>query len=302
MSLTQHIKSKALDLGFSACGVSKQEYLKQESEQFKLWIDSGYSGEMEYMKNHFEMRFNPELLASGVKSIVSLAYNYYSNKTQMPNAPIISKYAFGEDYHNVIKDKLNELLTFAKQQNSNVEGRGFVDSAPVPEKTWAQKSGIGWLGKNSNIIIKNKGSFYFLAELMLNIELEYDTPATDSCGTCTRCIDSCPTQAITKPYMVDSRKCISYLTIELKGNAPENMKGNYANRMFGCDICQDVCPWNIRFAEPNKENRFQPKEELLLKTKHEWENLTQEEFDTLFAKSAVKRTKYSGLKRNIAAI
>lgn len=298
-ALTNKIKSEALRLGFSACGIAEAVVIDSEKYKFKNWIESGYNGEMMYMENHFDMRFNPRLLVNDAKTVISLAYNYYSLQKQVAGAPVISKYAYGEDYHKIIKEKLGQLLLFVQQQHEGAEGRGFVDSAPVHEKTWAQKSGIGWQGKNSNIIITKKGSFHFLAELIINIELEYDKPISEKCGTCTRCIDSCPTKAIVKPYVIDSNKCISYLTIELKNEIPEKMRGKLNNSIYGCDICQDVCPWNIRFAEENNEQRFKPPDELLYKSKDEWKNLNEDEFKKLFGKSAVKRTKYAGLKRNI---
>lgn len=296
--LSEKIKDKAKSLGFSACGIARAEFLKKDADYLKQWLDNGFHGEMKYMENHYEMRLDPRILVENSKSVISLAYNYYSTEKQAANAPVISKYAYGKDYHIVIREKLNELLKFIQQEDKNTEGRGFVDSAPVLEKTWAQKSGIGWVGKNSNIIIHKKGSFHFLAELIVTIELEYDEPTTVSkCGTCTKCIDSCPTGAIIKPYVIDSTKCISYLTIELKGNLPKNT--NLAGRMYGCDICQDVCPWNIRFASENNEPQFKPLPQLLSKTANDWKNLTEDEFKKLFKDSAVKRTKYYGLKRNI---
>ncbi|MDR1895755.1 MAG: tRNA epoxyqueuosine(34) reductase QueG, partial [Prevotellaceae bacterium] len=258
ITLSDKIKAEAYRLGFSACGIAKAEYLENEAKWFNHWLKLNCHGEMKYMENHLEMRFNPDKLTEGARSVISLAYNYYSSQKQVSGAPVISKYAYGQDYHFVVKDKLNRLLCFIRQQQSGVEGRGFVDSAPLLEKVWAQRSGIGWMGKNGNIIITGKGSFHFLAELALNVELQYDSPVTGKCGACTRCIDSCPAQAIVQPYVVDARRCISYLTIELKNELPETSKGKLAGRIFGCDICQDVCPWNIRFASENTEPLFQP--------------------------------------------
>jgi epoxyqueuosine reductase len=302
MELSGKIKTEASRLGFSACGIAGAMPLENESEKLRNWLNSGYNGEMNYMQNHFETRLNPAQLVEGAKSVISLAYNYYSSKKQIANAPIISKYAYGTDYHTVVKQKLNLLLDFVRQEHKNVKGRIFVDSAPILEKSWAQRSGIGRMGKNSNIIITNKGSFHFLAELILDVELEYDSPTTDKCGDCVRCIESCPTGAIVEPYIVDSRKCIAYLTIELKNDIPDSLKKKLKGRIFGCDICQDVCPCNIRFATENNEPLFTPSTDLLNKTKDEWNNLDEAEFQTLFRKSAVKRTKYSGLKRNLTNI
>ncbi|MDR1338664.1 MAG: tRNA epoxyqueuosine(34) reductase QueG [Prevotellaceae bacterium] len=299
MDLSEKIKTEAYRLGFAACGIARVMPLENESEQVEKWLDSRYHGEMKYMENHFAARLDPSRLVEGAKSLVSLAYNYYSSKTQVAGAPLISKYAYGTDYHTVLREKLNLLLDFVRQEREGVEGRGFVDSAPILEKSWAQRSGIGWQGKNSNVIITDRGSFHFLAELILNTELRYDSPAVNRCGSCVRCIESCPTGAIVEPYVVDARRCISYLSIELKGEIPDAFRGKFAGRMFGCDICQDVCPWNIRFANENTESMFSPSPDLLEKTKEEWENLSEEEFQSLFRKSAVKRTKYAGLKRNM---
>lgn len=300
MELSRKIKTEAYRLGFSACGIARVMPLNNESENLDKWLNSKYNGEMKYMENHFNIRLDPALLVDGAKSVISLAYNYYSSQRQVAEAPVISKYAYGMDYHIVIREKLNRLLDFIRQEQKEVKGRVFVDSAPILEKSWAQQSGIGWRGKNSSIIITGKGSFHFLAELILDTELEYDSPATGKCGACVRCMESCPTGAIVEPYVVDARKCISYLTIELKSEIPGSFRGKLAGRIFGCDICQDVCPWNIRFATENSEPMFAPSPDLLNKTEEEWNNLSEEEFRTLFRKSAVKRTKYSGLKRNVA--
>lgn len=253
---------------------------------------------MTYMENHFDKRLDPRLLVDGAKSVISLLLNYYPSEQQNQESYKISKYAYGEDYHFVIKDKLKSLLQFIQEEIGEVNGRVFVDSAPVLDKAWAAKSGLGWIGKNANLITQKVGSFYFIAELIIDLELEYDTPTTDHCGTCTACIDACPTQAIIQPYVVDGSKCISYFTIELKDNLPQEMKGQFEDWVFGCDVCQDVCPWN-RFAKPHHEPLFQPKPELLNFSKRDWQELTKETFNKVFKNSAVKRTKFEGLLRNI---
>ena len=256
-------------------------------------------GEMQYMENHFDKRLDPTKLVEDSKSVVSLLLNYFpSNEPQDKTAPKISKYAYGADYHIVIKEKLKRLLEFIYEEIGEVSGRAFVDSAPVLDKAWAAKSGLGWVGKNSNLITKDTGSFYFIAELIIDLPLNYDNPTTDHCGTCTACIDACPTKAIVDPYVVDGSKCISYFTIELKNELPSSMKGSFDNWMFGCDICQDVCPWN-RFSKAHSEPLFNPKDKLLSMSKSEWEEITEELFQEIFKKSAVKRTKFSGLTRNI---
>ncbi len=250
------------------------------------------------MENYFDKRLNPSLLVNGAKSVISLMYNYYPTQTQIADAPKISKYAFGNDYHEVIKEKLNEFLFSLKENIGDINGRAFVDSAPVLEKAWAAKSGLGWVGKNSNLISKQQGSFYFLAELIIDLELEYDGPIKDYCGTCTKCIDACPTQAIVEPYVVDGSKCISYLTIELKENIPNEFKNKMDNWVFGCDVCQDVCPWNS-FSEPHQQPLFNDNRGLLNFSEKEWMEMTEETFKKVFGKSAVKRTKFKGLKRNL---
>ena len=250
------------------------------------------------MENHFDKRLDPTLLVPGAKSVVSLLLNYFPQETQREDSYKLSKYAYGRDYHFVIKDKLKQLLHFINEEIGEVGGRAFVDSAPVLDKAWAAKSGLGWIGKNSNLLSKKTGSFFFIAELIIDLELEYDTPVTDHCGSCTACIDACPTDAIYEPYKVDGSKCISYYTIELKDSIPESEKGKFEDWMFGCDICQDVCPWN-RFSKPHNEPLFDPHPDLLQMTKHDWEEITRETFNEIFRKSAVKRTKYDGLKRNI---
>ncbi|WP_378181754.1 tRNA epoxyqueuosine(34) reductase QueG [Aquimarina sp. SS2-1] len=296
---TQLIKSEAKRLGFLSCGVSKAEFLEQEAPRLEKWLSDNMQGQMSYMENHFDKRLDPTLLVEGSKSVISLLLNYYPSETQKdPNAPKISKYAYGQDYHQVIKQKLKKLQEFITENIGEVHGRAFVDSAPVLDKAWAAKSGLGWIGKNSNLLTQKVGSYYFIAELIVDLELEYDLPVTDHCGTCTACIDACPTQAIVDPYVVDGSKCISYFTIELKDEIPAHYRGQFDNWMFGCDVCQDVCPWN-RFSKPHNEPLFNPKPELLAMTKRDWEEITQEVFSKVFQKSAVKRTKFSGLKRNI---
>ena len=297
---SQMIKAEALRLGFMACGISKADFLEDEAPRLENWLNQNHHGEMAYMANHFDKRLDPRLLVEGSKSVVSLTLNYYTPQKQLDlNAPKISKYAYGLDYHTVIKEKLQELMYFINENIGEVDGRCFVDSAPVMDKAWAQKSGLGWRGKNTNLISKEAGSFFFLAELIIDLELAYDTPfTTDHCGTCTRCIDACPTDAIIAPYTVDGSKCISYLTIELKNEIPTEFKGKMQNWMFGCDICQDVCPWN-RFATPHQEKAFEPAHELLQLKKEELIEMTADVFKQVFNKSAVKRTKFKGLKRNI---
>jgi len=281
-----------------SCGVSKAGFLEQEAPRLEDWLNKNRNGEMHYMENHFDKRLDPTLLVPGAKSVVSLLLNYYPEETQREDAYKISKYAYGTDYHFVIRDKLKEFLEAIRAHIGEVDGRAFVDSAPVLDKAWAAKSGLGWVGKNSNLLTKQVGSFFFIAELIIDLELEYDTPVTDHCGSCTACIDACPTQAIVDPYVVDGSKCISYFTIELKNEIPDYAKGKMDDWMFGCDVCQDVCPWN-RFSRPHKEPLFNPKPELLQYSKKEWKELTQEVFSEIFKKSPVKRTKFSGLKRNI---
>lgn len=295
---TQLIKAEAKRLGFLSCGISKAEFLEEEAPRLEKWLNQNMHGEMQYMENHFDKRLDPTKLVEGSKSVISLLLNYFPSKTQHPDSYKISKYAYGTDYHFVIKDKLKELLHFIQEEIGEVHGRAFVDSAPVLDKAWAAKSGLGWIGKHSNLLTQQVGSFYFIAELIVDLELEYDTPVTDHCGTCTACIDACPTEAIVAPYVVDGSKCISYLTIELKNGIPNEFQGKLDEWMFGCDVCQDVCPWN-RFSKPHHEPLFHPSPELLSFTKKDWEEITEDVFRKVFKKSAVKRTKYAGLKRNI---
>lgn len=299
-NITHLIKQKAAELGFTYCGISKAEFLEEEAPRLEAWLKADMHGSMAYMQNHFDKRLDPRLLVDNAKSVISLLYNYYTEDRQAdPEAPKISKYAYGKDYHYVIKDKLKELMQFVKENIGSVNGRAFVDSAPVMDKVWAKKSGLGWIGKNSNLITKKQGSFFFIAELIIDIELEYDGPIKDYCGTCTRCIDACPTEAIVTPYVVDGSKCISHFTIELKDEIiPEEMKGKFQNWAFGCDICQDVCPWNS-FSLQHKEPEFNANKKMLEMNKGEWEEITEEIFEGLFSGSALKRAKYKGLKRNI---
>jgi len=295
---TNLIKSEAKRLGFLSCGISKAEFLEEEAPRLENYLNKDMQGEMSYLENHFDKRLDPTKLVPDSKSVVSLLLNYYPEKKQREDTYKISKYAYGNDYHFIIKDKLKYLMNFIQEEIGEVHGRAFVDSAPVLDKAWAGKSGLGWIGKHSNLITKNTGSFYFIAELIIDLELEYDYPTTDHCGTCTACIDACPTQAILEPYVVDGSKCISYFTIELKNEIPSLLKGKFNDWMFGCDICQDVCPWN-RFSKPHNEPLFSPKPELLSNSKKEWEEMTEEVFQNIFRKNPVKRTKYTGLIRNI---
>jgi len=296
---TQLIKEEAIRLGFSACGISQAKFLEKEASHLENWLKENRNGEMAYMENHFDKRLDPTLLVDGAKSVISLLYNYHNP------APIfgsdqykISQYAYGEDYHEVIKEKLKLLLAFIEEQIGEIAGRAFVDSAPILEKAWAQMSGLGWMGKNGNIIHKKAGSFFFLSELILDLDLAYDTPVTDHCGNCTACIDACPTEAIYEPQKVDGSKCISYFTIELKDNFPSNMPVAWKDWIFGCDICMNVCPWN-RFAKKHDEPKFEPNPLFLQMNKADWKDLTEEVFKQISKNSAIKRTKYNGLKRNI---
>lgn len=302
-SYTKMIKNRARELGFMDCGIAQAGFLEGEAPRLEAWLNKGFHGEMQYMENHFDKRLDPRLLVDGAKSVISLSLNYYTPEQQYDtDAPRISKYAYGADYHDVIKDKLKQLLQFIRENIGEVNGRAFVDSAPVLDKAWAKKAGLGWIGKNTNLINKNRGSFFFLAELIVDLELEYDVqPTADHCGTCTRCIDACPTEAIVGPYLVDGSKCISYLTIELKNEIPAYFKDKMDGWMFGCDVCQDVCPWN-RFSVLNQEPAFKPHPDLLGMTRHDWNEITEETFKKVFKASAVKRTKYAGLKRNIEFI
>ena len=297
---TSFIKGEAKRLGFLSCGISRAEFLEEEAPLLEIWLNNGCHGEMSYMENHFDKRLDPTKLVDGAKSVISLSLNYYSDELQLDlAAPKISRYAYGEDYHSVIKSKLGLLIQSIQEHIGEVNGRAFVDSAPVLDKAWAKKSGLGWIGKNSNLISEKAGSFFFLAELIIDLDLEYDiAPTVDHCGTCTKCIDACPTEAIVAPYVVDGSKCISYLTIELKNEIPAEFKGKMDNWMFGCDICQDVCPWN-KFSVLHTEPAFIPHHDLLGINSAEWQEITQDTFNKVFKNSAVKRTKFKGLKKNI---
>jgi epoxyqueuosine reductase len=297
---TSIIKQKAKDLGFFHCGISRAAFLEEEASHLDQWLKKNYNGEMSYMENHYDKRLDPRILVDGAQSVVSLLLNYYpENDIQNPDAPKISKYAYGQDYHFVIKDKLKSLLNHIQEEIGEVGGRVFVDSAPVMDKAWAKRSGLGWVGKNTNLIHPKHGSFFFIAELIIDLPLVEDGPMKDYCGTCTKCIDACPTDALVAPYQIDGSKCISYLTIELKEGIPEEFKGKMEDWMFGCDICQDVCPWN-RFSMTHSIEEFKPKDSLLEMTRLEWKEMTKEVFSEVFKGSAVKRTKFEGLKRNIA--
>ena len=295
---TQLIKTESKRLGFLSCGISKSGFLEEEAPRLESYLNKQMHGQMSYMENHFDKRLNPNLLVDDAKSVVSLLLNYSPAEHQIEDSYKISKYAYGQDYHFVIKEKLKELLHSIQTEIGEVSGRAFVDSAPVLDKAWAAKSGLGWIGKHSNLISKQTGSFYFIAELIIDLELEYDHATTDHCGSCTACLDACPTEAIVAPYVVDGSKCISYFTIELKDNLPVEMKGKFNDWAFGCDICQDVCPWN-RFSKPHNEPLFNPNPELLSMTKKDWQEITEDTFKKVFKNSAVKRTKFAGLQRNI---
>lgn len=295
---TQLIKSWAQELGFTSCGISKAEFLEEEAPRLEQWLNQGKQGTMRWMENHFDKRLDPTQLVPGAKSVVSFTLNYFPEHEQNPEAPKLSKYAYGEDYHFVIKDKLKEIIHRIQEEIGEVDGRAFVDSAPVLDRAWAAKSGLGWIGKHSLLLTKKEGSFFFIGELILDLVLVPDGPTTDHCGSCTACIDACPTDAIVQPYVVDSNKCISYLTIELREAIPEDFAGQMEDWAFGCDICQDVCPWN-RFSKPTRESRFTPKSELLEMNRSDWMEITEEVFKELFRRSAVKRTKLEGLKRNL---
>lgn len=295
---TQFIKKTADDLGFEACGISKAGHLEENARHLETWLNNGYHGKMTYMENHFEKRVDPTKLVEGAKSVVSLLFNYVPEEKFDSENYKISKYAYGYDYHYVIKDKLKQFLNKINDEVGEVTGRVFVDSAPVLDRTWAEKSGIGWIGKNSLLITKKRGSFYFIAELILDLELVPDLSTTDHCGTCTACIDACPTDAIVSNKVVDSTKCISYLTIELKDQIPNSFKENMEGWVFGCDICQDVCPWN-RFSVTHSEEKFAPHPELKNMHESDWEDFTEEVFRDVFRKSAVKRAGFMKLKENI---
>lgn len=295
------LKSTAKRLGFDFCGIAKAEFLEAEAPRLEEWLNRNYQGQMGYLANHFEKRLDPTKLVDGAKTVVSLIYNYFpKEKLSEGKSDIkLAKYAYGTDYHEVIREKLTEFLESLREEIGEINGRSFVDSAPVMERQWAQKAGLGWQGKNSLLLNKEMGSFFFLAELILDLEATPDLPlAKDYCGTCTACIDACPTDAIVQPGVVDGSRCISYLTIELKEAIPDEFAGKMENWVFGCDICQDVCPWN-RFSKPNSEPVFQPNSELSGFSNRDWIEMTEETFKRVFAKSAVKRTKFQGIKRNV---
>ncbi|MDQ3395066.1 MAG: tRNA epoxyqueuosine(34) reductase QueG [Bacteroidota bacterium] len=296
---SQIIKEKASELGFQYCGISKADFLEEEAPGLEKWLNQNMHGKMGYMENHFDKRLDPRKLVDGAKSIITLLYNYYpSNDQSASNTYKIAKYAYGQDYHLVIKEKLRYFINSLKEHIGEINGRAFVDSAPIMERAWAKKSGLGWIGKNSLLLNKNMGSFFFIAEVIIDMELSYDGPVKDYCGTCTRCMDACPTEAIPAPYVVDASKCISYFTIELKEEIPNEVAGKFNDWIFGCDICQDVCPWN-RFSKPHKEKSFYPHPDIEDMNKTDWEEITEEVFKTLFKNSAVKRAKFDGFKRNI---
>ncbi|MEK6614762.1 MAG: tRNA epoxyqueuosine(34) reductase QueG [Bacteroidota bacterium] len=301
---TALIKQESNRLGFDYCGISKAEFLEEEAPRLEKWLKKGMHGKMRYMENHLDKRLDPRLLVPNAKSVISLLLNYFPENLQGfqnlegLDKPKISKYAYGKDYHFVIKGKLFQLIEFIQKNIGEVNARAFVDSAPVMDKVWAKKSGLGWIGKHTNLIAKNNGSFFFLAELIVDLEFEYDGEIPDYCGTCDKCMDACPTNAISEPYIVDGSKCIAYFTIELKENIPNEMKGKFDNWAFGCDICQDICPWNS-FSRPHNEPHFKPKFEILNFTKKDWEEISEETFNKTFHDSPLERTKYKGMKKNL---
>lgn len=297
--ISQFIKQESIALGFLTCGISKARFLEEEAPRLESWLKSNLHGEMSYMENYFDKRLDPRKLVEGCKSIISLSFNYYPEEQQRTDSYKISKYAYAEDYHEVIKRKLRVLIEKLQIKIGAINARSFVDSAPVMDKVWAKESGLGWVGKHSNLISKSQGSFFFLAEILIDIECEYDQAfQTDHCGTCTKCIDACPTEAIVSPYIVDGSKCISYFTIELKKEFESNMDLKFDDWIFGCDVCQDVCPWN-RFSIPHQHQEFMIKEEIKNYTKKDWEEISEEKFKIIFKNSPIKRSKYEGFKRNI---
>ena len=303
LQISNSIKNTAKNIGFDYCGISKVQVLNDDARRLERWLSKGMHGKMQYMENYFDMRIDPSKLVQGAKSVITLMMNYFPGSEQKNEAPKVAKYAYGNDYHEVIREKLKQLITLIKLEVGDINGRGFVDSAPVLERAWAQKSGLGWIGKNGNLINKQSGSFFFIATLIVDIELEYDANfAKDYCGTCTKCIDNCPTEAILPDKVVDGSKCISYFTIELKDALiPDAMKGKFDNWMFGCDVCQDVCPWN-RFSKPTNEINFSPIPAILNFSTTDWEELTEENFKIIFKDSPIKRSKFEGIKRNLSFI
>lgn len=299
-SISQKIKSKAIELGFLDCGISKADFLAEEKPRLTDWLRAEMQGEMGYMERNIDKRLDPRLLVENARSVISVLLNYFPSEQQTdPEAPILSKYAYGIDYHFVMKDKLAELLKFIQSEIAPCAGRCFVDSAPVLDRAWAVRAGLGWIGKNTNLISTHHGSFFFIGELVIDLELPADDQVVHNhCGNCTRCIDACPTKALIAPYVLDARRCISYQTIEKRGEIDPGLSGKFENRVFGCDICQDVCPWNLK-SEPHREPAFRPNPKLMELTRSEWAELDEETFNQLFRKSAVKRTKYEGLKRNL---
>ena len=299
--LTALIKEEAYRLGFAHCGISKADYLEEDAPHLEQWLKKGMHGTMGYMERNFDKRLDPRKLVHGAKSVISLLYNYYPAEKQNPGIPKISKYAYGRDYHFVIKEKLFLLFNFIREKAGNVSGRVFTDSAPVLDRAWAKKSGLGWIGKNANLIHPKAGSFFFIAELILDLELDTDAPVKDYCGSCTRCMDACPTEAIVQPHVVDGSKCISYFTIELRDSIPQSFKNKFENWMFGCDICQDVCPWN-RFAKPIYTDELKPIKEIMTMTSDDWEEITEEVFKNIFKESPLSRAGFEGMKRNLQFI
>ena len=297
-NIAQQIKEEAYRLGFEHVGFSKADFLEEEAPRLEKWLSNNYHGKMAYMENWFDKRLDPRLLVDDAKTVISLLLNYYPSQVQNSEAPQLSKYAYGRDYHFVIKEKLKELLHFIQENVGNVNGRAFVDSAPVLDRAWAKKSGLGWIGKNGNLINAKSGSFYFIAELIIDLDSPTDAPIRDYCGTCTRCIDACPTQAIISPKVVDGSKCISYFTIELKEQIPSSYNGKFDNWAFGCDTCQDVCPWN-RFSKPTKEKHFIPDDDRLSWTRSEWEEITEEVFKKVFKDSPISRAGFEKIKDNL---
>ena len=297
--LTSIIKGEAINLGFSFCTIAKVSSLDFEATHLQKWLDNNYNGEMEFMGSHFDKRKNPELLFDNAKSVICVGLNYFTKEKTSSNKYKVAKFAFGKDYHYIIKERLNKLIDFIKQINPEINARAFVDSAPVMDKAWAQRSGMGWIGKNTCLINKNTGSFFFIGEIILDIELDYDNPVNNHCGNCTKCIDACPTSALLEPYVMDARKCISYLTIEYKKDLPEDLKSKFNTAIFGCDICQDVCPWNIKFAKEHTDPDLIANDAFLKLTNEDWETISQKDFKTIFKNTSLERTGYKRVLRNI---